>query len=149
MEWKRKKASGFVETRSLVPRMACLAAIAVLCFGCTSRPSEQQAGVDLQKWFESRWPRTIAVMEYEVMNKKRDGEKYVIEYRAKARFIKDTSGCVLTCCGPVCFDKQVDGFKWITKASDNPHVVRTGDVFETRGKKTYTKTSGGWLCEER
>ncbi len=125
----------------------CCVAAAVLLGGCSSSPSDRRAKADLQKWFENRWPRTVLVMEYEAMNKKGDGRTCVIEYKAKGRFIKDTNGCVPTCCGDVCFDKLVGGFRWITKTSDNPHVIRKGDVFEMRGKNTYTKTVRGWSCE--
>jgi hypothetical protein len=121
--------------------------VAVLLAGCSSHPSDKQAKADLQKWFDSRWPSTVLIVEYEAVNKERNGRKYVLEYRAKGQFIKDTFGCVPTCCGDVCFDKLVDGMRWITKASDNPHDIRKGDFFETRGKNTYTKTVMGWLRE--
>ncbi len=122
--------------------------LVVLLIGCSSRPSDKQAKEDLQKWFDSRWPRTVQVIEYEAVSKERNSRKYVLEYHAKAQFIKDTEGCVPTCCGDVCFDKLVDGMRWITKASDNPHVIRKGDLFETRGRNTYSKTMMGWSCEK-
>ncbi len=122
--------------------------LVVLLIGCSSRPSDKQAKEDLQKWFENRWPRTVQVIEYEAVSTERNGQKYVLEYRARGQFIKDTEGCVPTCCGDVCFDKLVDGMRWITKASDNPHVIRKGDLFETRGRNTYSKTMTGWSCEK-
>ncbi len=115
--------------------------------GCSSRPSDKQTRTDLQKWFDRRWPGTIHVVEYEAVSKERRGRKFVLEYQAKGQFIKDTSGCVPTCCGDVCFDKLVDGMRWIVKASDNPHVIRKGDLFATRGRNIYTKTVTGWSCE--
>ncbi len=126
----------------------CFAAIAVLFAGCTSGPSDRQARADLQAWFESNWPGAVLVTEYATTNRAAVSGKYEIEYRAKGRFLRDTEGCVLTCCGPVCFDKRVDGLAWIAKASDNPHRIRKGDRFETRGKKTYVKTGAGWRWEE-
>ncbi len=123
--------------------------MAVLFLGCSLGPSDGQVKDDLQKWFDGRWPGTILVSEYEVMNKERDGWKYLITYRAKAHFIKDADGCIPTCCGDVCLDKQVAGFRWIRKTSDNPHVVQKGDIFETRGTNIYTRTRGGWSCESR
>ncbi len=133
--------------RDVLCGAVCCLAVAVLLVGCSSMPSDREAKADLQQWFESRWPRTVLVTDYEAVNKARNGRIYIIEYRAKAKFIKDTYGCVPTCCGDVCFDKLVDGLRWITKASDNPHVIREGDIFETRGRNTYTKTVTGWLRE--
>ncbi len=135
--------------KPLLPGVICSLVLAAIFMGCSSGPSDGQAKDGLQKWFESRWPGAVLVMEHEVMNKERDGGKYVIEYRAKAAFIKDTDGCVATCCGDVCIDKRVAGFRWIAKASDNPHVIRKGDLFETRGRNIYTKTEEGWSCENR
>ncbi len=123
--------------------------MAVLCIGCSFGPSDVQVKDELQKWFEGRWPGTILVAEYEVMNKERDGWKYVITYRAKAQFIKDADGCISTCCGDVCLDKLVAGFRWITRTSDNPHVIRKGDLFETQGTDICTKTKVDWSCEKR
>ncbi len=132
---------------SFLPGVICSLVMAALFIGCSSGPSDRQAKDGLQKWFESRWPGAVLVMEHEVMNKARDGRKYVIEYRAKARFIKDAEGCMSTCCGDICIDKRVAGFRWITKASDNPHVIRKGDLFETQGRNAFIKTDEGWSCE--
>ncbi len=124
------------------------AILIVLTIGCSSRPSDKQARADLQKWFDNRWPSTVLVVEYEAVAKERNGRKYVLEYRARGQFIKDTYGCIPTCCGDICFDKLVDGMQWITKASDNPHIIRKGDLFEMRGRNTYTRTVMGWSSEK-
>jgi hypothetical protein len=136
-----------MKRKSFLRGVICSMVVAVSIIGCSLGPSDRMAKDDLQKWFEGRWPGTVLVIECEVVNKGRDGRKYVIEYRAKAQFIKDTEGCVPTCCGDVCFDKLVAGFRWITKASDNPHVIQKGDLFETRGRSTCTRTGKGWSCE--
>ncbi len=112
--------------------------------GCSSSPSDARAKADLQQWFNSRWPGTVQVVEYQTVKNTGSGLKIVLEYRARGQFMKDTEGCVQTCCGDVCFDKLVDGMRWISKVSDNPHVIRKGDLFETRGRNTYTKTVTGW-----
>ncbi len=117
--------------------------------GCSSSPSDARAKADLQHWFNSRWPGTVQVVEYQAVKNTGSGRKIVLEYRARGQFMKDTYGCVQTCCGDVCFDKLVDGMRWISKASDNPHVIRKGDLFETRGRNTYTKTVAGWSRESR
>ncbi len=120
---------------------------AILLMSCSPRLSDRQAKTDLQKTLESRWPGAVLVIDYETVKQEPDGPTCVVEYKAKARFIKDVNGCVQTCCGDICIDKMVQGFRWITKASDNPRVVRKGDLFETRGRKTYSKTEQGRLCE--
>ncbi len=147
MEQEHKRKTSFQPFMRLSGAF-CLLAMAVLLGSCSSEPSDRRARADLQKWFENRWSRTVVIMEHEVINKASSNGNYLVEYRAKARFIRDASGCVLTCCGEVCFDKLVDGFKWIEKTSGDPRVIRKGDTFETRGKRTYTKTGGGWQCEE-
>ncbi len=123
-------------------------AASVLLLACSSELTDKQTRADLQKWFEGNWPGAILITEYATTNKDLVNGKFVIEYRAKGRFIRDTEGCVLTCCGPVCIDKRVDGLRWLTKASNNPQVIREGDLFETQGRKTYIKTIRGWQREE-
>jgi len=122
-------------------------ATAVALSGCSSRPADKQPKADLQQWFESRWPGAILVVDYEALHKVRDDETCVIEYRAHARVIKDATGCLHTCCGDVCIDKLVDGFRWIKKSHDAPRAIRKGDLFEMQGKKRYAKTEKGWSCE--
>ncbi len=148
MQLKKEKKSGIVHFMHL-PDALCLLAAAVLLLGCSAELSDRQVRTDLQKWFEGNWPGSVLITEYVTTNKDFINGKFVIEYRAKGRFIKDTEGCVLTCCGPVCIDKRVDGLHWITKASGNPHIIREGDLFETRGRKTYSKTVRGWQCEDQ
>ncbi len=116
-------------------------------FGCTSRQADSQAKADLQQWFENRWPGVIQIVEYEAMNKARDGEDCVIEYRARARVVKDAGACVQTCCGDICIDRLVDGFRWIEKKPDAPRSLRKGDSFEMQGRKKYAKYEKGWSCE--
>ncbi len=125
----------------------CSLAAAVVIVGCSSGPSDGRAKDDLQKWFDNRWPGAVLVLEYEAMNREQGQGTCVIAYKAKAQFIKDTDGCVKTCCGDVCIDRLVAGFRWITKESNDPRVIRKGDLFETMGKNTYTKTGQGWSCE--
>ena len=122
--------------------------LAALFTGCLSRPTGRQSRADLQKWFERQWPKTISVVEYVTTRAEGDEKSYTIYFSARARFIKDTEGCVSTCCGDVCFDKLIDGFRWLTKKSDNPYVVQKGDLFEVEGKHTYKKTGKGWVNED-
>ncbi len=131
-----------------LPGIAALLA-ATLLLACASELPDRQMRADLQKWFDGNWPGSVLITEYTTTNKDLINGKFVIQYRAKGRFIKDTEGCVLTCCGPVCIDKRVDGFAWLTKTSNNPQIIREGDLFETRGRKTYVRTAAGWACEDR
>ncbi len=121
--------------------------LAIAAAGCSSRPAERQVRTELQQWFESRWPGVVRIVEYETLTRARDGETCVLEYRAKARVVKDASGCVPTCCGDVCIDRLVDGFRWIEKTHDSPRTIRKGDLFEMRGRKRYEKTEKGWSCD--
>lgn len=122
--------------------------ITALLAGCSSRPTGRQSRADLQKWFERQWPKTVSVVEYLKTRAEGDEKRYTIYFRARARFIKDTEGCVSTCCGDVCFDKLIYGFRWLSKKSDNPHVVQKEDLFEVDGKHTYKKTEKGWVNED-
>ena len=122
--------------------------LTALFTGCSSRPTERQSRADLQKWFEHQWPKTIFVVEYLKTRAEGDEKKYTIYFRARVRFIKDTEGCVSTCCGDVCFNKLVNGFRWTSKASGNPHIVQKGDLFEVEGKHTFKKTEKGWVNED-
>ena len=120
---------------------------ASLFTACSTRPSDNRARADLQKWFDRQWPGTVSIVEYQTIKTEGDDNIYTIYYRSKARFIKDTQGCIATCCGDVCFDKLIDGFHWVSKASGNPHVVKKGDLFEVEGKHTYKKIGKGWARE--
>ena len=48
----------------------------------------------------------------------------------------------------VCFDKLINGFRWLTKKSDNTHVVQKGDLFEVDDKHTCKRTLKGWVNED-
>lgn len=126
----------------------CFLGISSLLMACSTRPTDRLAKADLQQWFERQWPGTVSVVEYRKTGGEGDDKTYTIYFRAKARFIKDTEGCVPTCCGDVCFDKLINGFRWTSKASDNPHVVKKGDLFEVQGKHTYKKNNKGWTNED-
>lgn len=115
---------------------------------CSTRPSERRAKADLQRWFDGRWPGTISVVAYQKTREEGDDKTYAIDFLAKARFIKDTQGCVQTCCGDVCFEKRITGFRWTSKASEDPHVVKKGDLFEVQGKHTYKKNNNKWTNED-
>jgi hypothetical protein len=141
------------EDRMFTQKNAALAAtgfclLTALFAGCSSRPVGGQSRADLQKWFERQWPKTISVVEYLQTRAEGDEKRYTIYFRARARFIKDTEGCVSTCCGDICFDKRIRGFRWLSKKSDNPHVVQKGDLFEVEGMQTYQKTGSGWVNED-
>ncbi len=131
---------------SFLPGVVFSLAVAIALLGCSSR-SDRQAKADLQQWFDSRWPGAILVLEYEALNKVRDSGTCVIEYKAKARVIRDAGACVETCCGDVCIDRLVDGFRWIEKKSDIPRSMRKGDLFEMQGRKKYARDEKGWSCE--
>jgi len=128
--------------------IAGLFMLTALLISCSSRPNNRQSRADLQKWFERQWPKTIAVVEYLQTRAEGDEKTYTIYFRARARFIKDTQGCVSTCCGDFCFDKLIRGFHWLAKKSDNPRVVQKGDLFEVEGKHTYKRTEKGWVNED-
>ena len=88
------------------------------------------------------------MVEYLQTRAEGDEKIYTIYFKARARFIRDTEGCVSTCCGDVCFDKLIRGFRWLSKKSDNPRVVQKNDLFEVEGKHTYKKTEKGWVNED-
>ncbi len=129
-------------------KILCLLAVPALLAGCSGMPTEGRARSDLQKWFDYRWPGTIAVEEYRTTKAEGDGSGCVIYYRAKARFLKDTEGCVSTCCGDVCFDRLISGFRWLAKKADNPHIVQRGDLFEVEWRHTYRKAWHGWINKD-
>jgi len=133
---------------NLLSAVLNITVISAFVCGCSSRPSERQTLSDLQKWFESRWPNTLSVVEYRQLSEEVDNGKYIVNYKAKVIFLKDTEGCVSTCCGDVCFDKRIEGFRWITKESQNPHIIRKGDLFEVEGRNAYHKNVKGWLRDE-
>ncbi len=114
---------------------------------CSTRPTDRRAKADLQQWFERQWPNSISVKEYRKIKEEGDDKTLTIYFHAQARFIKDTDGCVSTCCGDVCFDKLIDGFHWTKKGSENPRVVKKGDSFEVQGKQTYKKNNKEWTIE--
>jgi hypothetical protein len=122
--------------------------IPAILMGCSAKPSDKKARSDLQKWFDSRWPSAVSVVEYQKTSEEEDGKRYTMYYQAKARFIKDTAGCRLTCCGETCFEIFFNGFHWISKASHDPNVIKKGDLFEMQGRATYKKTVKGWISED-
>lgn len=126
--------------------LMCMAVCSVLA-GCSAGPSERQVKADLQKWFDARWPSAVSVVTCRTTVGEGDDTRITFSYEATARFRKDAEGCVFTCCGEICFDKQIEGFRWLSKASDNRHVIRTGDAFEMRGTYSYKKSEHGWICE--
>ena len=132
----------------LFSALMSLLIISALFIACSTKPSERRSKADLQESFEIKWPGLISIVEYQKIRGEGNDKSYAIYYRAQARFIKDTQGCVQTCCGDVCFDKLINGFRWVSKASDNPHVVHKGDLFEVQGKRTYKKTDKGWTRED-
>ncbi len=140
--------AGMKTGKSLLQGVVLALTVLFALSGSSSKPSDRQAEADLQQWFESRWPGVFLIVDYETLQKMRDNdEACTIEYRAKVRAVKNASGCVQTCCGDVCIDKLVDGFRWITKTPDAPRIIRKGDLFEMRGKKRYVQGEGGRLCE--
>ena len=114
---------------------------------CSSKPGNRQSKADLQKWFEHQWPKTMSVVEYTKTSDEGDENRYTIHFKARVKFIKDTQGCVTTCCGEVCLNMLIDGFRWLSKKSDIPRVVQKGDLFEMESKHTYSQTEKGWVNE--
>ena len=135
-------------TRTYLSLMAIsfLLILAIL-IGCTNKPSTRQSKFDLQKWFDSRWPNTLSIVEYHKTKEEGDDKRYTIYYQAKVKFGKDTTGCERTCCGEMCFDKLINGFRWLLKTSKDPNVIRTGDMFEMSGRDIFNKTEKVWLSE--
>jgi len=121
--------------------------ILAILTGCAYKPSTQQARSDLQKWFDSRWPNAISIVEYHATKEESNDKKYTIYYRAKAKYRKNAAGCVRTCCGEICIDRVINGFRWLSKASHDPNVIQKGDMFEMNGRAVFNKTEKGWIGE--
>ena len=120
--------------------------LAVLA-GCAYEPSAKQARSDLQEWLDNRWPDTIAIVEYHTTKEEGNDKTYTIYYRAKAKYRKDAAGCVRTCCGEVCIDRLISGFRWLSKTSPDPKVIQKGDMFEMNGRAVFNKSERGWIGE--
>ncbi len=117
-----------------------------LLTACSTRPTDRQAKADLQQWFERQWPGTVSVVEYRNTRGEGDDKTYTTYSQAKARFIKDTEGCVPTCCGDVCFDKLINGFRWTSKASDTLMLLKKEICLKCRGNRHTKKIiKGGHL----
>lgn len=117
----------------------------VLSSGCSDIPSEQRARADLETWLAARWPGELEVKDYANTGGAVEDGNFTVSYRVRARFVKDTRGCVTTCCGDVCIDKLFQGnFRWEFKSSPDPQIVRKGDVFVVEGEDTYRRTEHGW-----
>ncbi len=121
--------------------------ILALLMGCAYKPSAKQAKSDLQEWLDSRWPDTISIVEYHTTKGEGNDKTYTIYYRAKAKYRKDAAGCVRTCCGEVCIDKLINGFRWLSKTSQDPKAIHKGDMFEMNGRDVFNKTEKGWVGE--
>jgi hypothetical protein len=142
-----KRADCMITRHKFFTIIIILLFISNVVTGCSTKPTNKQAKYDLQKWFETRWPNTLSIIEYEKTKEEGDDKKHTIYYQAKVQFIKDTAGCERTCCGEICFDRLINEFRWVSKKSNDPNIIRKGDLFEMHGRDTFSKTEKGWITE--